>query len=490
MATAVALAAYGLLLAGAATAVWRRPLLALYVFIVGLALHNAVMAGLYGLGLRGDALTLVQAWKEVLLAVALARVATDAWRARRLPFEPGLVDVFAVAFAAVLVAYAVVPQDVLGGEAGGKTVLYALRHDATVVAAYFLGRSLVVDAVVFRRIAWTVLATAAAVALVGLVEVYTVPVETWRDAEVPGYFNDQLGFDHHGPATLPENFVFNTGDENDLLRRLVSTFLSPLGAAYMLVVALLFAPAVRTRRRVTLSLAAAAFAGLLFTHTRAALLVLVGGLVVLALTRRAPWAALAATGVVAIGLAFTALYPRIAPETHWFPADLAWQRQQAKLHGGIPENPLAEPSLRSHLTSLRDGLERVAEHPQGYGLGNAGSTASRTDVPLKAGESTYTELGVGGGLAALFLFLAWNSTLLWSLLRDARGRVEDAWAPAVVGAALAAVLALALQTDVLGVPWLAFCVWMLGGALLVPRRARAPAVAPAPAAVGARLERA
>ena len=36
----------------------------------------------------------------------------------------------------------------------------------------------------------------------------------------------------------------------------------------------------------------------------------------------------------------------------------------------------------------------MLHHPQGFGPGNAGSTAARTDVQIKAGESTYTELGV------------------------------------------------------------------------------------------------
>ncbi|MGZ4387176.1 MAG: hypothetical protein ACXVZO_09615, partial [Gaiellaceae bacterium] len=67
--------------------VWRRPALALYAFLVGLALHNSVMAALYGAGLRGSPLTLAQAWKEILLATALLRIARDSLRARQLPFR-------------------------------------------------------------------------------------------------------------------------------------------------------------------------------------------------------------------------------------------------------------------------------------------------------------------------------------------------------------------------------------------------------------------
>ena len=39
----------------------------------------------------------------------------------------------------------------------------------------------------------------------------------------------------------------------------------------------------------------------------------------------------------------------------------------------------------------------------------------------------------------------------------------DLW---LTAAALAAVLALGLQTDVLGIPWLAYCLWWLAGSLL------------------------
>ena len=477
MGTAVALVVYGALLAAAAALVWRRPIVALYAFIVGLAAHNAVMAGLYGVGLRGWPLTLVQAWKEALLAVALAAVVSRAARARRLPFRPGIVDALAVAFGALVVLYALIPQSALGGEADGTTILYALRHDATLIAAFFLGRSLALDGAELRRVGWTVLASAGTVAAIGLVEVYAVPIEWWRDAGVPGYFNDQLEFEYHGPAGLPENFVFNTGREDELLRRLVSMFLSPLGTAFMLVVALLVTTAggaFRGRPRVVAALVVLCAAALLFTHTRAAIVALAGGLCVLAFLRRRLWPVGAAVATLAVGAAFAAAFPAIAPETHWFPADLAYQREQARIHGGVEGGALDldEPSLRSHLTSLRSGLETVARHPQGYGLGNAGSTARRRDVPLRAGESTYAELGVETGIAGLVAFVAWNLALLLGLARLARNGVDDTlrWAAAGFGSALAAVLALALQTDVLGIPWLTFCMWLVGGALVAPAR--------------------
>ena len=59
--TVVELGLYALLLAAAAIAVWRRPLAALYLFVAGLALHNAVMAALYAAGVRGATLTAITA---------------------------------------------------------------------------------------------------------------------------------------------------------------------------------------------------------------------------------------------------------------------------------------------------------------------------------------------------------------------------------------------------------------------------------------------
>jgi hypothetical protein len=475
--TALALAVYAVLLAAALVAVLRRPAVALYLFVVGLPLHNIVMSLLYGGGVRGGALDAIQAWKEILLAAALLSVAARALRDRRLPFRLAVVDYLALAFAGLVALYAVIPQDALGGHAGAKATLYGLRHDLVLVAAYFLGRSVVVDV---RRLRWAVPAAAAAVAAWGLIEVYAVPIEWWRHSGAVGYFHRELGYDYHGPAGLPENFAFNTSD--GLFRRLVSTFVSPLATAYMLVVALLLLATARRRLRLAAALAAVCGAGLLWTFSRSSVVALAVGLVVVGAARKRWWPLPAAAVVVAAGFGFAAIFHHVAPRTHWFPSDLPYQQAQAKAKGPLPQGSgldstisLGEPSIRSHLDSLRDGIETVVKHPQGFGLGNAGTTAQRFDVPLEAGESNYTELGVETGLAGALVFIAWSLALL-------AGLVRAAWtgdrAAAALAAALAAVLALAVQTDVIGVPWLAYCLWWLAGALLLARRGAEPDVQP------------
>jgi hypothetical protein len=492
VATAAALGVYGFVLGLVGAIVWRRPVAILPVFVVGLAAHNAVAAALFGLGVRGHALTAVQAWKEILFGVVAVRLVLDAWRARRLPFRPAPADWLALAFAVVVVAYALAPQAALDGLADRHARAYALRHDLVPVLAYFLGRCLLVDRAALKRLGWTLVGAAGAVAALGLIEVYGVSIDWWRASSVPSYFHDQLGYDYHGTGGLPENFVFNTGSEDHFLRRVVSVFLSPLATAYMLVVALLFAfaggPLLR-RPRLLVALGAVCAAGLLFTFTRAAILGLVAGLVILAVARRRLWPVGAAVVALAAGVAFAEVFPSLASRGSWTEADLVFQREQAVLHPGASGGTTdpSESSIRSHLTSVRAGLETVARHPQGFGLGNAGTVASREDVEVKAGESNYTELGVETGVAGMLLFAAWNLALLGSLLAAARRAVDDTerWAAAAVASSLAAVLALAVQTDTLGDPWLAYCIWALGGAVVTAtaraavRSPRAvPAVAP------------
>src|SRR5438876_11523267 len=289
MASGLALAVYGLLLVPGAILVWRRPLLALYLWVVGLAAHNAVMAALYGAGVRGGALTALQAWKEILLAVALGRVASDALRARRLPFRIHPADVLALAFGLLVCVYAILPQHWLGGAADRSAIGLALKHDLIPVGAYFLGRSLVLRREQLVPLAWTLLGTATAVATLGLVDDFFVSISWWRNSAVVDYFHKHLGYDYHGTGGLPENFVYNTGSEQHFLRRLVSVFLSPLATAYMLTVALLLAAALWRRARVLAASCLVIAAGLLFTFSRSSLIALAAGLVVLAFVSRLRW---------------------------------------------------------------------------------------------------------------------------------------------------------------------------------------------------------
>jgi hypothetical protein len=427
----------------------RLPALALAVLAAGLALHNLVMAELWEAGVRGTALDVVAAWKEVLLAAGLLGALVAA---RRLP-RVIAADLLALAYAALVLVYWLLPQEWLGGEATARGELLALRHHLLPVAAYALGRLLVLTVADRRTLELTLVAVAGVVAVWGLVDVYAIPLQWWRDSGAPGWFGEQLDLTYKGLSGLPENWVLNTGEEDNPLRRLVSTFLSPLATAYVLVVVVLLVVA-RRPTRFTGAIALILYAGLLWTHTRAAYLALAGGLVVLAALTRRWWLALAAVVSLAVGVAFVEAFPAMGPSTSYTQAELEFLREQGAESPAESEDPLAadESSIASHWRNLRDGVETVLEHPHGYGLGNAGVSAKRTDVRIRAGESTYTELGVDAGLAAALLFVAWCLALLVALRR----RVG-------LCAAFAAVLALGLQSDVIGIHWLAVVVFALAG---------------------------
>jgi hypothetical protein len=428
----------------------RLPRWALFAFVALLPLHNLAMATLWEAGVRDLALDVAAAWKEALLALALAVVV---WRRRGIPFKATPADWLALVYAAFVLLYAVIPQDWLGGDASARGILYGVRHDLTPVACYFLGRGLTLSERDRTRLTYLLLGIAAAVAAWGLVDIYAVSLQTWRDSGVPGWFEEQLGLEYRGLSGLPENWVYNPGDERPL-RRLVSTFLSPLATAYLLLVAIL---AAATRRRggrwlpaVTLLLAL----GLFFTYSRTTIVALALGLVALGWALRSWWPAAAAVVLVAAAFFFVRAYPDLAPETRYTPSELEIQRAggQKEPTSGDPLSP-GESSFDSHLDSLRDGIGTVLEHPHGYGVGNAGVTAKRTGREIKAGESTYTELGADLGLLGMLAFVAWSVALARLLLR------KEPW----LAAAFVAVLALAVQTDVIGVHWLAFVVWTLAG---------------------------
>jgi O-Antigen ligase len=430
----------------------RLPRVALVVLLVGLALHNLAMALLWDAGLRDTALDVVAAWKDLLLLVALAAalaaagsVPTRFWA-----------DRFALAYGAIVLVYWLLPQAWLDGDATARGELYALRHHLLPLGAYLLGRLLRLDRAWWRRILLTLVGVACGLAAFGLVDVYLVPFDWWRDSGVPGWFEEQLGLAYDCLSGLPENWILNT-DEESPARRLASTFLSPLATSYALVVVLLLLAAARWRRW-TGAVAVLLYAGLLWTHTRAAFLALAAGLVVLAAVRRSWTPAVLAAGSLAVSAAFVAVFPTIGPTTSYTASELACLRDIAAAEGDTSDGPFSpsESSTASHLDALRDGIETVARHPWGYGLGNAGVSASRTGADVKAGESTYTELGVDAGVLGLAAFVGWLTALALAL------RHRSAW----LTASVAAVAVLGLQTDVIGIHWLAVAVFALAGSAL------------------------
>ena len=434
---------------------------ALVALVVGLAVHNAIMAQLWELGVRGEALDTVAAWKEALLLFAFV-IATLA-AVRRLPGIT-VVDGLAAIYTGAVLLYALMPQSWLDGDATAKGELLAVRHHLLPVAGYALGRLTAVWWADRSRVGATLALAAAGVAVIGLVDLALISLQAWRESGVPGWYREQLALDYEGLSGLPENWIYNTGEEENPIRRLVSTFLSPLASAYAFVVGIVFVVGRQPFRWWWAVVGLILYAGLLYTHTRSVFVALVVGLVVLAIVQRRFAPLVVAVATVAVGGAFLAAYPSVGPSTHYTEEELEFLRENAAEDPDAPSSDPFSPSessTESHWRNLRDGVEAVVRHPQGYGLGNAGTVAKRTGVEIKAGESTYTELGIDTGLLGALAFVLWNVALLFALLK------REAW----VGAAFAAVLLLGLQTDVIGVHWLAVGMWAAAGIGASPRPA-------------------
>ena len=414
------------------------------------------MAQLWDLGIRGTALDVVAAWKEVLLAALLLVVA---WKVRRLRHRG-----CRRAGARLRGRHRRVRADaagLVGREATTRGELLALRHHLLPVGAYALGPPDL--GVSGDRIASGVVAalTAAGVAVDRAARPRVRLAAGLARLRRAGWYREQLGLEYEGLSGLPENWVYNTGDEENPIRRLVSTFLSrsrartrsssrscssssrPLRWWWALLAALLYvgAPVHAHAGRARRARGRARRAGVRPATTGSAVL---------------------AAARLVVAAAFLVAYPTIGPSTSYTPEELEFLRANAEGEPATadPFSP-SESSTREPLAEPARRDPRRAEHPQGHGLGNAGVVAKRTGVEIKAGESTYAELGVDTGIAGLAAFVLWSGALLLGLLR------REAW----IGAAFAAVLLLGLQTDVIGMHWLAVAVWALAGLALGRRRA-------------------
>ena len=400
--------------------------------------------------MRGNALDVVAAWKEVLLALALGYVV---WRQRGLPFKATATDWLALAFAGLVCLYALIPQGWLGGEASARGIVFGARHALTPVAAYFLGRSLYFDRAELRRIAAVVLATAAAVAAWGLIDIYAVSLQFWRDSGVPGWFEEQLGLDYRGLSGLPENFVYNPGDERPL-RRLVSTFLSPLATAYMLLVAILVATTWQRARWFSALSGLAARRPplhLLADDDRRARL-------------RAGRARLRAAELVAGGCGRRArrrvvlLHPRLSGHRAGDELHAGGARDpEGRWAGGGDERRSVQPGRVLDRQPLGQPARRHRDRPAAPARLRPRQRRRHREADRRRHQGGRVDLHGAGGRAGAASACSSSSPGTSSLLRTLLPRAP--W----LAAALAAVLVLGIQTDVIGVHWLAFVLWTLAG---------------------------
>lgn len=442
--------------------VWRRPFIGVGLLVAGMAFHSFALMWLLHLGTPTPLVRVFQAWKEILLVVLAAILCLRLWRSRQNGLR-GLIatDWIALAFAAVAVIYFLLPSSLFHSGINLSQRLVGFRIAILIPLLYFLGRGLGAASDRERlAVVWITLGSAAVMTLFGIFELFLVPTRTWLDWGINGY-TSFLGFTYHGPAGLPENF-FLTLPNGTLVRRMVSTYISPLGIAYTGLLLFPLGVAVMDRRvpqqtaRWIAMLTTLLIVGVVLSITRLALMALVAEGVLLWLVLRRAW--IAALVPVLLLAALVAIFPytTIAP---------AVDRNLGVVHGVSLEWGFSnDSSTREHYGYLVQDVKFDLGHPLGLGTG---ASTIRYGSFVGTGESAllgmFGDLGViGGGLyLALYLLAIWNG---WRALRmSRRGSLEETL-PLVAMVGGLGLFPITMTSDVWGDLSVTFLFWWAAGA--------------------------
>jgi hypothetical protein len=451
--------------AWALTQIWRAPFRALGVLVAGMAFHNILIMLLLHWGMPSIVVRIVQAWKEgiLLLLLALAIVALlRALRTRQFPRLMAL-DLAMVALAVLAVLYTIVPPGLLQGSANPQQRILGLRVLLLLPALYLFGR-------LFQPrgrsdlhwVAWAIAGAGAMVGLFGLVELWLVPTTAWLDWGV-NQLSGWLGFTYDGPRGLPANF-FQTTAEGFLLRRMVSTYVSPLGIAYaglaIIPVAVALVLTVKGRRERWLAwLATVLIVGsVLFSLTRLALVMMVAEFLILAILSRRR-SLLYFTPVVALAAMFMIFqYADFGPLLLRNLAAVPHRPSHLHIVGST------DPSLREHAGFLGYDLRYVMAHPLGTGVG---SSIHRFGPSQGTGESAvldmFGDLGILGGLLYLAIYAG---SFVLAVLAYVRHRADPliALLPMTFIVAAAALAPISITTELWSDFATTFLFWWAAGA--------------------------
>lgn len=458
----VLLALYGFAL----TIVWRAPFRALGVLVAGMMFHNFLLMLLLRFDTPALLIRVVQAWKEgilFLLGVLVVVAGIRAWRAGRLPQLRAL-DVVAIAFTALAIVYLLIPGSVFHAGVNLHQRLLGARIVLLIPLLYLFGRVIrPAGREDIQWVSWVIVVAGAIVGLFGLVELWLIPTDAWLGWGV-NQLSAWLGFVYDGPKGLPANF-FQTTAEGFLLRRMVSTYVSPLGIAYtgilvmpMAVTLLLQRGRSRWVRWLLWTVSVFLVVGILFSLTRLALALMVFELLLLAVLFRRRWLlwATPVVGLLVLWMLFD--YVQVGPLLH---RDL---QPVVNRPANLRITSRADPSLKEHAGLLGYDVQYVIAHPLGGGLG---SSVHRFGPSEGTGESAvfdmFGDLGVVGGM--IYLFLYFGAVLMGAraYLR-VRNDVLLTTLPLVAFIGGLALFSITLTSDIWGGFAVAFLFWWAAGA--------------------------
>ena len=460
--TGLAILLLGLVVAGL-WLIWRRPFIGIGVLVAGMAFHSFALMWLLHLGTPHLLVRAFQAWKEVVLLVLTVVAVSRIWQSRHNARIGRLIvtDWIAIALALVAIAYFLVPASVFHSGVNQSQRLVGFRIVFLIPLVYFLGRTVGTGSDRERlAVVWLGLGAAAVATVFGIYELFFIPTRVWLDWGVNQY-TSFLGFTYHGPAGLPENF-FLTLSNGTLVRRMVSTYISPLGIAYTSLVLFPLAVAVMDRRvtqktaRWIAMLTTLLILGVVLSITGLPLLALVGEAVLLWIVLRQAWIAGLVPVLVVAALLAVFPYTTIAP---------AVDRNLGSVHRlGLQWGFTNDSSTREHYGYLVQDLRFDLEHPLGLGVG---ASSARYGTLVGTGESAvlgmFGDMGLlGGGLyLSLYLLAIW---LGWRTLRMTRKASLEEVMPLIAFVGGLGLLPITMTSDVWGDLSVTFLFWWAAGA--------------------------
>jgi hypothetical protein len=485
--TAFAIALLALLLAGLWWA-WRRPFVGLGLLVAGMAFHSFVLMVLLRLGTPAAVVRVVQGWKEVLLALLTLIALLAIWRARDKVGLHSLLltDWVAIGLAALTIVYFLLPESLLHSGTTLGQRLVGFRVLALIPLLYFLGRSIAAPSEAqVGTVLWMCLGAGSVVTLFGLFELFLVPTRTWLDWGV-NLYNSWLGFSYGGPRGIPPNF-FVTLPDGTLLRRMVSTYISPLGIAYtglllfpLGVVLVDRGPFSIRMRWIAAAVLTLVVVGMLFALTRLALFALVGEAALMWILLRRRWLAVLVPALIVASVLMLYPYASLGPAVDRNLVEVKRTHWQWAISGN-------DSSTQEHYGYLVADIKFDLKHPLGLGTG---ASISRYGELVGTGESAvlgmFGDLGLlGGALYVLFYVLAlWNGYRAFRLARAESLEVALPLAAVVGGLALGPI---AVTSDLYGDLSVTFLLFWAAGASAALAARRSLHVMEPSAAVAASL---
>jgi hypothetical protein len=425
--------------------VWRYPAWAAVVLVALVPTNRFLILLVFHYGHSGAITSLAQLWKDLLIALLLVRAVDDIILRRRLRLH--YVDALVAAFVALSVAYLIYPGNT--GQIGFLNRMLGFRADTYFILSYFVGRGLVLQRRHVRSLLTWLIPGSVVVAIIAAAQF------VWA-----GWFNrlfNKLGY----AAFINTQSKFGDADvvrsraiAGVNLPRASSLLLGDLALAFFSILAiavgaalLLTSPAVRGRV-VYGGFTAVAFAALVFTLTRSALIATVVMLIFMALVA-GRWLHLGGLAVVlTIGIL-------LAMVSGFIPVRAV----------GALANP-HEASVQAHGGAIREGLTLLGQEPLGRGLGTTGTIGQRVfGSSAITTENWYLAVSIELGVVPGLLFLAASIGVAVEALVSFR-RVRDPGlrriALTVLGASVG-FLVLGNMLSVWEVPVISIAFWLLAG---------------------------